>query len=162
MNLIEATVTDAGLLFADVTLPLPNNKDLSGYGGRTVVVGIRPNEFEDAALVRDASLPSLEVRVDMVEELGAEMNVIFTLAASSVVTDATRAVHQEAAEAGSSIMRVAEVAGRAVCTAQVDARSCIRAVATARLCVDVDRLHFFDRESQLAIRSPGGRRVAEE
>ena len=162
MNLVEATVTAGGLLLAGVTLPLPNTRDLRAYDGRTVVVGIRPNEFEDAALVRDASLPSLEVRVDMVEELGAEMNVIFTLAAAPVVTAATRAVQQEAAEAESSILSVAEAAGHAVCTAQVDARSGIRAGETARLCVDVDRLHFFDRESQLAIVSPGDRRGAGE
>jgi len=153
MNLIEATVEGGSLRFADIELPLPRTKDLSAYGGRKVVVGIRPNEFEDAALVRDASLPSLDVAVDMVEELGAEMNVIFTLAASPVVTDATRAVQQEAEETETGVLGVGQAAEKAVCTAQVDARSRIRAGGRARLCVDVDRLHFFDPESEKAIGS---------
>jgi len=155
MNLIEATVAGGRLCFADIELPLPRTKDLTEYEGRKVVMGIRPNEFEDAALVRDESLPSLDVTVDMVEELGAEMNVIFTLAAAPVVTDATRAVQQEAEETETGVLGVGQAAEKAVCTAQVDARSRIRAGGTARLCVDVDRLHFFDPESEKAMGSSG-------
>ncbi len=128
MNLIEATVEPAaGCASPTSSLPLPRTSDLSAYDGRKVVVGIRPNEFEDAALMRDASLPSIDVAVDMVEELGAEMNVIFTLAAPPVVTDATRAVQQEAEETETGVLGVGEAAEQAVCTAQVDARSRIRA-----------------------------------
>ena len=89
--------------------------------------------------------------VDMVEELGAEMTVIFSLAASPVVTDATRAVQQEAEETEPGVLGVGQAAEKAVCTAQVDARSRIRAGGRARLCVDVDRLHFFDPETEKVI-----------
>jgi len=151
MNLIEGSVVDGALAFADVRLPLPKDRDLAAYDGRTVVVGIRPNGFVDATMVRDASLPAIEVKVDVIEELGAEMNVIFTLDAPSVVTDATRAVHEEATQAEGGVLAVGDPTTRAVCTAQVDARSSIRPGAVAHLCVDVDRLHFFDRESGAAI-----------
>jgi multiple sugar transport system ATP-binding protein len=149
MNLIEARVEGGTLCFADVCLPLPKSCDLSPYAGGAVVVGIRPTEFEDATLMRGSSLPAIEVKVDVIEELGAEMNVIFTLDAPSVVTDATKAVHDEAAEA--TLLAVGDPVTRAVCTAQVDARSSIRAGAPARLCVDVERLHFFDPETGEAI-----------
>ena len=151
MNLIEASITDATLCFADACLPLPASRDLRAYEGGKLIVGVRPNEFEDAALTRDASLPAIEVDVDVIEELGAEMNVIFTLDAPSVVTDATRAVHQEALEAEGTLLAAGDPVARAVCTAQVDARSSIRPGTRARLCVDVERLHFFDRESGEAI-----------
>jgi len=151
MNLIEGSVVGAALEFANVRLPLPKDRDLAAYDGCTVVIGIRPNEFMDATAVRDASLPTIEVKVDVIEELGAEMNVIFTLDAPSVVTDATKAAHEEATQAEQGILAVGDPATRAVCTAQVDARSGIRPGALARLCVDVDRLHFFDRESGTAI-----------
>jgi multiple sugar transport system ATP-binding protein len=151
MNLIEGSVVGAALEFANVRLPLPKDRDLAAYDGCTVVIGIRPNEFLDATAVRDASLPTIEVKVDVIEELGAEMNVIFTLDAPSVVTDATKAAHEEATQAEQGILAVGDPATRAVCTAQVDARSGIRPGALARLCVDVDRLHFFDRESGAAI-----------
>jgi multiple sugar transport system ATP-binding protein len=151
MNLIEASITGATLCFADACLPLPARRDLRAYEGRKLIVGVRPNEFEDAALTRDTALPALEVQVDVIEELGAEMNVIFTLDAPSVVTDATRAVHQEAAEAEGAVLAAGDPVPRAVCTAQVDARSSIRPGASARLCVDVERLHFFDRDSGEAV-----------
>jgi multiple sugar transport system ATP-binding protein len=151
MNLIEARVDGGTLCFADVCLPLPKSCDLSPYAGGGVIVGIRPTEFEDAALLRDSSLPAIEVTVDVIEELGAEMNVIFTLDAPSVVTDATKAAHEEAAEAEATVLAVGDPAARAVCTAQVDARSTIRAGAPARLCVDVERLHFFDPGNGTAV-----------
>ena len=151
MNLIEGSVADGALVFAGIRLPLPKDRDLTAYDGRTVVVGIRPNDFVDATVVRDASVPAIDVTVDVIEELGAEMNVIFTLDASSVVTDATRAVHEEARQTEQSVLAVGEPAKRAVCTAQMDARSGMRPGAVARLRVDVDRVHFFDRESGAAI-----------
>ena len=123
MNLIEARVTAGTLCFADVCLPLPLSRDLRAYEGGAVVVGIRPTEFEDAALTRESALPAIAVHVDVIEELGAEMNVIFTLAAPAVVTGVTKAVQEEAAETGETLLAVGDPANFAVCTAQVDARS---------------------------------------
>jgi len=152
MNLIRATVSGSHLLFANAQWPLPQNRDLSVYEGRDVVVGIRPTDFEDAALARDATLPAIEVGVDVIEELGAEMNVIFTLDAMPVVSDATKAAREEAIEAEKAPPLDAGAAPeKAVCTAQVDARSMIGSGTTATLCVDVERLHFFDPESGLAV-----------
>ena len=151
MNLIMATVKDGQLRFADVRWPLPTSRDLAAYEGRGIVVGIRPTDLEDAALARDASRPALEVDVDVTEELGAEMNVIFTLDACPVVTDATRAVHdEEVAAAQAPLLETGAQPEQAVCTAQVDARSGITANTRARLCVDVERLHFFDPGTGLA------------
>ncbi len=151
MNLIEGSVAEGELAFADVRLPLPKDRDLTAYDGRTVVVGIRPNAFMDATVVGDVSVPAVDVKVDVIEELGGEMNVIFTLDAPSVVTDATRAVHEEATQIEQGVLAIGDPTKRAVCTAQVDARSGMHPGAVARLCVDVDRLHFFDRDSGTAI-----------
>jgi multiple sugar transport system ATP-binding protein len=149
MNLIEGKIADGHVSFADVELPLPAGRDLSAYEGKTVVVGIRPSDFEDAALVRDESRPYVEVDVDVCEELGAEMNVIFALDAPSVVTEATRAAN--AAADHTSLLAASH---QSVCTAQVDARSTCRPGKKARLCVDVDRLYFFDRDTGVAIGVP--------
>ena len=152
MNLIRATVKDGQLRFADVRWSLPASRDLVAYEGRSIVVGIRPTDLEDAALARDASRQSLEVDVDVTEELGAEMNVIFTLDASPVVSDATRAVRdEEVAAAQAPLLETGAQPEQALCTAQVDARSGITANTRARLCVDVERLHFFDPGTGLAV-----------
>jgi multiple sugar transport system ATP-binding protein len=152
MNLIRATVADGTLRFARAVWPLPRSRDLSAYEGREIVVGMRPTDFEDAALARDPSLPALDVDVDVTEELGAEMNVIFRIDAPPVVTDATAAVRSEEIETERApLLDIGATPDQAVCTAQFDARSRVRSGVTARLCVDVERLHFFDPDTGLAV-----------
>src|SRR6185437_4874423 len=53
MNLIEATVNGGELAFAEHRLPVPDDVDLRAYEGRSLVLGLRPADFEDAALGRD-------------------------------------------------------------------------------------------------------------
>ena len=154
MNLIEGQIVDGQVRFADVRLPLPAGRDLHAYEGRTVVVGIRPSTFEDAALGHESS-PTIEVLVDVTEALGSEMNVIFTLAAPPVVTDATRAISQDAADVQAPLLVACDADSCTVCTAQVDARSTCHAGEKARLSVDIAQLHFFDRETGEAIGAAG-------
>jgi multiple sugar transport system ATP-binding protein len=81
MNLMDATVmrTPDGYLFdlgaqqwAIDSDASALHADLAGYEGRTVVVGIRPEDLEDAALDPDAaSRPRLRGTVDLVEALGS-------------------------------------------------------------------------------------------
>ena len=84
MNFFPATLTDVGLRlpFGEVTLtqevhdvlaqhPKPNN----------VIVGVRPEHLEDAALIdayQRISALTFEVKVDLVESLGADKYVYFT------------------------------------------------------------------------------------
>ena len=86
MNLIEARVEGDRICFAGLSLPLPAARDLRAYEGQAIVIGIRPSDFFDAALSRDESRPTIEVKVDVVEELGSEKNLIFTLDAPPVMT----------------------------------------------------------------------------
>ena len=60
-----------------------------------VVVGIRPSDFEDAEVWRDESRAVLEVTVDVVEDLGADSNVIFGLNARPAVDPAGGRTPQE-------------------------------------------------------------------
>src|SRR5690348_2939033 len=71
MNLFEARVDGADVCFAGHRVPISPRHDLRAYDGRTVVLGIRPSDFEDAALGRDAARPRIPVKVDVSEELGA-------------------------------------------------------------------------------------------
>ena len=75
MNLFEAVVDRGQVVFGGHTVALPAGR-LGDHHG-PVVVGIRPSDFEDAEVWRDESRAVLEVTVDVVEELGADSNVIF-------------------------------------------------------------------------------------
>src|SRR5437588_6227830 len=68
MNLVDARIAGDRVEFADFRIPLsPANRPEAGV--QRVVLGIRPEAFEDAAFA-DPSLPQLDVTVDVIEELG--------------------------------------------------------------------------------------------
>jgi multiple sugar transport system ATP-binding protein len=143
MNLFEATVENGHVVFGGHRLPVPGG--LAGQSG-PVVVGIRPSDFEDADVWRDETRTVLEVPVSVVEELGAEANVIFTLDARPASDSADGRTPQEEGGEEAQVPLVAD-AGTTVCTACVDARTRARAGERARLSVDPARLHFFEQGS---------------
>jgi multiple sugar transport system ATP-binding protein len=146
MNLVEATVSRGTVSFAGYELPLPAGVDLSGYEGRTVVLGIRPSDMEDADVWSDPSLPVIEVTAQVTEDLGSEVNVLFGVDAPPVVVEETAAA-AEPAEAG--VFLLGEP--RSIFCARVDARSRARPGARVRLSVDPSRFHFFDPQSGQAV-----------
>src|SRR5262249_20968379 len=89
MNLVSPRLTGssgaATLELGEVVLPLPRSvlarrSGLATYAGRDVVVGIRPEDIEDAALVPSANGNALPVRVTLAESLGSEVIAHFPLA----------------------------------------------------------------------------------
>jgi multiple sugar transport system ATP-binding protein len=57
---------------------------LDSYIDKKVIVGIRPPNFEDASLVTERKLPTMNVTAHITEELGSEVNVIFEIDAPPV------------------------------------------------------------------------------
>jgi multiple sugar transport system ATP-binding protein len=86
--------------------------------------------------------------VDVTEELGSEVNVIFRIDAPPVATEELLAA---ADEDGEEILLMADEQPTAVFTARVDARTTSRAGDRLTLTVDPARFHFFDPETGLAI-----------
>jgi multiple sugar transport system ATP-binding protein len=152
MNLFEARVDGADVCFAGHRVPISPRHDLRAYDGRTVVLGIRPSDFEDAALGRDAARPRIPVKVDVSEELGAEVNLIFTLNATPAATDVVAQATEE--DADGLVVPLVAAEGTSVCTACVDARSSARAGDTVELCLEPERFHFFDHDTGVAIGEP--------
>jgi len=148
MNLVEATVAGDELAFGSHRLPVPPEAALDGYEGRSVILGIRPSDFQDADAWRDERLPVVEVTADVVEDLGSETHVLFTVEAPPVQVEGVA----EDPEAGTPIPLVAPE-GTSVFTAAVDARTSARPGGRVRLSVDPARFHFFDRETGRVIRS---------
>jgi multiple sugar transport system ATP-binding protein len=154
MNLVEATVTGDKLEFGGHRLPVPAGVDLDAYNGRKVILGIRPSDFEDARLWRDERLPVIEVTADVVEDLGTEAHVLFTVEAPPVQVEGVA----DDEGAGAPIPLVA-AQGTSVFTAAVDARCTARPGGPVRLSVSPERFHFFDRDTGRVI-GTGPRPVA--
>ena len=149
MNLFEARIEGGEVCFAEHRLPVSPRHDLREHDGQTVVLGIRPSDFEDATLWRDESRPQMSVNVDLAEELGAEVNLIFTLKATPAATGAASEVSDDPTTQVAVPLVAAEDV--TVCTACVDPRTSARSGQSAVLSVDPSRFHYFDRESGVAI-----------
>jgi multiple sugar transport system ATP-binding protein len=149
MNLVEGTVEGGAISFAGFHVPLGEHTNLSGYQGRTVIVGIRPSDLEDSDVWAASGATILDVEVDITEELGSEVNVLFTVDAPPVTSeDALAAASDEGAD---DILPL--ITERAQFCARVDARTRAKPGERVRLAVDPTRFHFFDPETGLAISS---------
>ena len=114
MNLVEATVEAGSVRFAGFRVPL------SGAGrppDGPVVLGIRPEAFEDTAFA--PGLPTIDVAVEVLEDLGSDAHVFFTVAARSITAEVLE--ESLAEEAAGSARLIA--GGDALFTARVDART---------------------------------------
>jgi multiple sugar transport system ATP-binding protein len=149
MNLVEAEVHGRQIGFADVTFPLPEGADLSAFEGGRVILGIRPSDMEDTAVWPEGDLSTMEARADVTEELGSEVNVIFTVDAPPVVTEDLKAAIAD--DAGEDVVILAGEEPKCVFVARVDARTTCGPGDVIRLSVDPARFHFFDPATGLAI-----------
>ncbi|MFN2470926.1 MAG: ABC transporter ATP-binding protein [Gaiellaceae bacterium] len=146
MNLVDARVDGAYVRFADFDLTLPDSSPVAGLD-RDVILGIRPTDFEHGVTAA-AELPRIRVRPDVVEDLGAENHLIFSVNAQRVSADAVRAATEASSDDEGKLFADDQ---RAVFIASLDARRAVVAGADVELAVDHRRLHFFDPETGLAL-----------
>jgi len=144
MNLIDAELGGGQVSFADVSFALPETSPGAQRDGR-LIVGIRPTDFEHGASA-DPNLPRVRVSPDVVEDLGSEHHVIFTLDAPRVSVEAVRAATDEGDDEGKLCAD-----DRAVFTAVLDDRRRISTTSDVELAIDHRRLHFFDPSTGLAL-----------
>jgi multiple sugar transport system ATP-binding protein len=159
MNFVTAgLVRDDGpaATFAGFRLPVPAEvldakPALAGYFGRDVILGIRPSDFDDAA-VTGRRPGTMQVTAGVTEELGSEINVIFTIDAPHV----EHASIAEAAEASEDEdeATAALIGGKSLWTARVSKERRVRHGQPLELAVDTRYLQFFDPSSGLSIGHP--------
>ena len=114
-----------------------------------MILGIRPEDFEDASLESDApSDRRVKVRCDLTEPLGAEVLVYFSTAATGVVSSAVEA---DVGEDASVSVQIGEDGDKTRLCARVSPRTRITIGGQAELAVDTSRLYFFDPESGLTV-----------
>jgi multiple sugar transport system ATP-binding protein len=149
MNLVEAGVQrrDEALVisFGSHTLPIEGtHPGLERYVGKTVIAGIRPEDFAQGS--------GLRADVTLVEALGSEVIVHFTMDAPVVLTEDTRELAGDVgAESVERLERRARE-GRADFVARLGPRTAVRTGEPLDLAVDTKRMHFFDPETGVAIK----------
>jgi multiple sugar transport system ATP-binding protein len=128
---------------------------LRGFDGKPIIVGIRPEHLYDAALAdgRLGATPStLTTEVELREALGAELVMHLRTSATQAVTEETKNA-ADTDEAVVEALKQRAEHGTALMVARFDTRSHARIGDTVDVAVDTTRLHFFDPDTGLAIRT---------
>jgi multiple sugar transport system ATP-binding protein len=144
---LAARLGDQRLILDDRLLT--ERPGLARHEGRRVIVGIRPEDFEDAAVAGDAPTDRrLSAMIDIREDMGSEIFVHFGVAAPPVRgSDVRAAVGEEALAITAEHVREEG----SLFIARVDRTSPAREGDRIELAVDTARLHFFETETGLAI-----------
>ncbi|TCZ72868.1 sn-glycerol-3-phosphate ABC transporter ATP-binding protein UgpC [Paenibacillus albiflavus] len=130
MNFINGSMVDKGgaLYFSgenvNVEIPAGVAKTLKdkGYTGKDVVMGIRPEDFHEEPVFLEASPSSIvNASIEVSENLGHEMYLYLNGVGTGTVI------------------------------ARVDGRSTLKEGTTAKLAIDMNKVHFFDKETTASI-----------
>jgi multiple sugar transport system ATP-binding protein len=151
MNLVGARTEADDVVFGQYRVPVPVDRRPALATGEPLVMGIRPEAFEDAAFA-DAELPQIDVQVRVIEELGSDAHVFFELDAAPVLVEEAQS-DDENDDATLLTQR-----DRALFTARVDPRTQARVGETIRLAVDPGRIYFFSAATGESL--VGGRTVS--
>jgi multiple sugar transport system ATP-binding protein len=126
---------------------LASHPGLRAFEGRTVVLGIRPEDLEDAALASDAPADRrLRAKVELIEALGSELVVHASIEAKPALTEDVRELAHDVGEELEE-----EPTGATTLVGRFGARSRVRQGETAEIAVDTRSLHFFELETGAGI-----------
>jgi multiple sugar transport system ATP-binding protein len=170
MNMVAATLVREGdelwVGFGDIRLRVDDEvaakrPGLGAFVDRPIVVGIRPENLEDAELEKGAPADrSFRTTVDLREALGSEVLVHFAVAAPPVLTEDTKELARDAGtpqafDGGTPRETTAFIA-------RLDPRTSAQERSAIDLVVDTARFHFFDPDTGLGIydAEPAGRAPA--
>jgi multiple sugar transport system ATP-binding protein len=135
MNLSHGSVSGGTLAFGNYEVPLPN--DVAMTETDDVIVGIRPEHFEDAEF-SEAGLPRFPVKVEVFEELGSDAHILFAPAsAKSVLGSIGR--NLKAGDDDLFLIHDEHV----LWNARVDPRTRARQGSTTVLTVDPNKIYLF-------------------
>jgi multiple sugar transport system ATP-binding protein len=156
MNFLAATVRRSGdsyrLELGDEVLDVPDSvlvarPALAGYVDRPIVLGIRPEDLEDAELAGSRAGRSLRALTELVEPLGSDLMVHLSMDAqeASGIDD----IAELAAETGDGGVPIAE--DRATVVARFSPRSHVKVGDAVEMTVSTEQLHLFDSTTGLAV-----------
>jgi multiple sugar transport system ATP-binding protein len=159
MNLVEATLEASnGTLHASVgderiaigSEVLDRRPSLKGFEGKPVVLGIRPEDLEDAAIETDAPPDHrLKGKVELTEALGSEIMVHIGVGARPALTEEVRELAEDLGDERAAAE--SEEAAHTTMVGRFSPRSQVNEGDTVEVVVDTSSLHFFDPETGLGI-----------
>jgi multiple sugar transport system ATP-binding protein len=135
MNLVEATIDGDAVAFGQYRVALDRTRPRPARD--RVVLGIRPEAFEDVAFAQPGQ-PTIDVELTVIEELGSDAHLLFPVLAPRISAESLQAQAEDATLLADE---------QSLFTARVDPRTHARAGGRLTLAVDPARFHFFDPET---------------
>ena len=160
MNMLEATLArsnggmSAKIGSQSIDLSgetLDAHPELKAFDGRQVILGIRPEDLEDAALASDApDGHRFKGTVELTEALGSEIMVHFSTDAKQAMTDDVLELAEDTGD-DRTPQNADSTEQRATLVGRFGARSRVRNGSDVEVAVDTRALHFFDPDTGLGI-----------
>jgi multiple sugar transport system ATP-binding protein len=157
MNLVQADLAaqngQVSARFRSGNLPVPQSvtaarPGLAAFAGKRIIVGIRPEDLDDASLARFETSAVLPVQVDIREDMGAEVYAHFRIDADPVDSEEVLEAMEE--EDVPSVVRE-RMRGGVPFIARLERGTRAREGDPLEVAVDTSRLHFFDPETGAGI-----------
>jgi multiple sugar transport system ATP-binding protein len=167
MNMLEATVTRQGattrIVAGEMSIELSErtlaaHPALESYDARTIVLGIRPEGLNDAALSGGEGQLRFRAQAELREALGPEVLMHFSIQARPAVTDEIRELAEDAGD--DRLAEELRPLERTTLVGRFDALTRVREGDTIEVAVDQRALHFFDPSTGEAIAAGGPVRAA--
>jgi multiple sugar transport system ATP-binding protein len=147
---LEAALGDQRIRLGDEVLSA--RPGLRGYEGSEVVLGIRPEHLEDAALASDVpSDQRIRGRVELREALGSELMVHFRITARPALTEDVKELAADVGDEAVEELEQASAGEETTMVGRFEPDSGVKEGETAEVAVQTRALHFFDPETGLGI-----------
>jgi multiple sugar transport system ATP-binding protein len=154
MNLVPGQLSGTSLSLPWGSFPLPDEVaqrlgDMA-RGERPVIVGIRPEHFEDASLVTESDRPFGMVfhnRIDNIEWLGSELYAYLPYTGGE-------AIGRQLGQLAGDLDLEPTGGDESTIVARLDAASGVKESAEAEIWLDARRIHLFDPETGEALARP--------
>ncbi|MEA2248706.1 MAG: multiple sugar transport system ATP-binding protein, partial [Solirubrobacteraceae bacterium] len=145
MNFFSGTIENDGIQAPMGSIPLNDQLrralESHGTGKRDVVIGVRPEDFEDADFAPEGHEGwTFEAPIELTESMGAEIYAHFDFEQQEQLD--SEELRELQADAGTSDVPQASGAGHAV--ARVDSASSVKAGERSKLWLNTEKLHLFD------------------
>ncbi len=151
MNFVYATIDASGkktkLTFGDSNIVSSNApKSLSDFNGKEIVLGIRPEAFEDSVYANDKEFTEqININVSLLEQLGSDTYIHFY---KDIPPVQTKAIEEILADEGEDISALGT---ETKFIARINPNATIEEGQNINLAIDPSKLHYFDPETGLAI-----------
>ena len=151
MNFVYATTNfsekETKLTFGDSNIVSSfAPKSLSDFNGKEIVLGIRPEAFEDSVYANDKEFTEqININVSLLEQLGSDTYIHFY---KDIPPVQTKAIEEILADEGEDISALGT---ETKFIARINPNATIEEGQNINLAIDPSKLHYFDPETGLAI-----------